>query len=193
MRKAFTLTEFLIAILMLGVIAVLVGGAVSGCDQKQNQPASTTGVGRAQAVVSPGADGLTVEQANVKQRIEQENIPASLKHLYIISAYSGEIILYSTVDGKVTSSGKRLTPYSVIGGVDGSVIGNMAGGIKVPQLGRTNEVLQDDGTYGSSIEYLFWWDVNGVYHQHYVSGGQVVHIADQPMEFGRVTLSIENR
>lgn len=68
------------------------------------------------------------------------------KHLYIISACSGQVIFYSSVYGKVT-------------------------------------------TYGSSVPYIFWWDTNGIYHQHYISGGQIVHISDQPIEVKSANLS----
>jgi hypothetical protein len=90
------------------------------------------------------------------------------------------VILYSTAKGKVSSSGKRLSPYTVYAGsystasIDGIPI--MIGGAKY----RTGEVFQDDGTYGSSSEYLYWWDARGLYHQHYISGGQIVHVSDSP-------------
>jgi hypothetical protein len=76
--------------------------------------------------------------------------------------------------GKVTSSGKRLSPYSVAAGAGGGGAANLDHyGIPVSVGGRkyrTTEVLQDDGTYGSSMPYLYWWDTNGVYRQAYVSG-----------------------
>lgn len=56
----------------------------------------------------------------------------------------------------------------------------------------TNEVLQDDGTYGSSVEYLFWFDVRNVYHQHYVSGGQILHVSDQPIAVKDIVLNLES-
>ena len=56
---------------------------------------------------------------------------------------------------------------------------------------RTSEVLQDDGTYGGSVEYLYWWDSTGRYHQHYVSGGQIIHISNEPLAVKRVILNLE--
>lgn len=157
---------------------------LTSCLEEQK---SASGVGRAKAEVQLQANGLTVEQENVQKRIQMENMPGSVKHLYLLSAYSGEVVLYSTVKGKVTSSGKRLTPTSVdTDGVSGLPI-NLNGVTK-----WTAEVLQDDGTYGSSIEYLYWWDQNGIYHQQYVTGGIILHIADQPMSFGRVTIQTAN-
>lgn len=174
------------------VTACVVG---TGCGENpfsSPQPKSATGVTKAQAKIETQSNGLTVEQDNIKRRLEMENTPGGIKHLYIVSAYSGEVILYSTVDGKATSSGKRLSPYSVTHGQVSDY--KYARGFSVTIGGETkmtNEVLQDDGTYGSSIPYLYWWDAQGVYHQHYVAGGQVIHISEQPMEFGRVTLQVE--
>ena len=173
---------------------ILVCGILCGCDLEQSTPQADTGVKKAVATVSVQANGLTVEQENIQKRLQMENAPGSIKHLYVLSAYSGEVILYSTVKGKVTSSGKRLTPYTVAA-LDGQYVGGSHGGFPItfPNSNEkyTSEVLQDDGTYGSSIDYLYWWDIRGVYHQLYVMGGMIVQISDQPMSFGRVTLSVE--
>lgn len=160
----------------------------SGDDGCSDGPQSTSGLTAKPTVVTPGADGLTVEQRNVRDRLLMDNKVGSIKHLYVISAYSGQVILYSTVKGKVTSSGKRLTPvmastYQQSGAFSVDLPGGHSFG--------TNEVLQDDGTYGSSVEYLYWWDVQGRYHQHYVSGGQIVHISDQPIPVKSVIINIE--
>jgi hypothetical protein len=145
---------------------------------------STSGVEKVTAEVEVQASGMTIEQENVKRRIEMDNMPGSVKHLYIISAYSGQVIVYSTVKGKVTSSGKRLTPYTVAA-INGQYIYKEHEGFLVTlpdgTRKRTSEVLQDDGTYGSSIPYLYWWDVQDRYHQHYVSGGQIIHVSDKPI------------
>lgn len=160
---------------------------LTSCLEEQK---SASGVGRAKAEVQLQSNGLTVEQENVQKRLQMENMPGSVKHLYLLSAYSGEVVLYSTVKGKITSSGKRLTPLTV-GVYEGYGlpfhINNSSEGRQ-----KTGEVIQDDGTYGSSIEYLYWWDQNGIYHQQYVTGGIILHIADQPMSFGRVTIQTAN-
>lgn len=147
---------------------------------------STSGVGKATATVTIGSDGLTVEQRNIKARLEQDNLPGAIQHLYVISAYSGQVILYSTVKGKVTSSGKRLTPIHLDS--DGTMTPAFRSG---GDVWHTDEMIGDDGTYGSSEPYLYWYDVNGRYHQHYPSGGQIIHISDQPISVGSVILNME--
>jgi hypothetical protein len=151
---------------------------------------SASGVNKANVAVAVGPDGLTVEQRNVRDRVSLDNKPGSIKHLYVISAYSGQVLVYSTVRGKVTSSGKRLTPREVT--QSGDCIS--CNGFSV-QIGDhfyyTKEVLEDDGTYGDSVPYIFWFDSKGVYHQHYVEGGQIVHVSDQPLAVKSVVMNFE--
>ena len=180
--------------LVVWLVVCVIGLCAVGCDlEPKGQPESTSGVSKAEVEVKTGADGLTVEQRNIKARYDLENKPGSIKHLYILSAYSGQTIIYSTVKGKVTSSGKRLSPYEV-GCGDGQYTDRENQGIPVrigDKIYRTPEVLQDDGTYGHSIPYLYWTDSKGVYHQHYLSGGQILHISDQPLAVSEVIINME--
>lgn len=93
----------------------------------------------------------------------------------------------------MTSGGKRLTPTEVAA-TDGQAVSSQLTGIPVEIGGhtyRTSEVLQDDGTYGHSAEYLYWWDTKSVFHQHYVSGGQIVHISSQPLAVKGIIINME--
>lgn len=173
-----------VSILVVGLLSVV------ACDDLPIQPAqSASGVTTARTEIRAGSDGLTIEQRNVRDRLTLDNKPGAIKHLYVISAYSGQVLIYSTVRGKVTSSGKRLTPTSVVVGAGGEY---QRDGFHTG-LGSTvtGEVLQDDGTYGSSVEYIYWWDAKGVYHQHYIQGGQILHISDQPLAVKSIVLNME--
>lgn len=170
-----------------------------GCDPHATKPESTTGVVKATANVKPtaafGGKKVTSEQFNILERYKRDNDSTATKHLYVISAYSGDCLLYSTVRGKVTSSGKRLTPYSVAA-QDGQYVGAEQRGVPVTIGGLdlyTPEVLQDDGTYGSSIHYLYWFDARSVLHKHYISGGQIVHVSDTPMAWPKIILNLETQ
>jgi len=169
--------------------------ALTACDQRvQSEPTSASGVTQASVKIKTQSNGLTVEQSNVKARLLLDNKIGSIKHLYIISAMSGDVILYSTVKGKVTSSGKRLHPTSVLVSNDNGYASRR--GMKVYINGEkhyTSEVLQDDGTYGSSIPYIYWFDVRGVYHQHYVGGGQIIHVSSEPIAVGKIIINLEKR
>ncbi len=179
------------ALLLAAFCAVAMGA--DGCGGGNPQE-SASGVKATHVNVQTDAKGHTTEQNNIGQRLLTDNKSGSVKHLYVISAYSGQTIIYSTVKGKVTSSGKRLTPTTVIENFDPNIGGNSTYGFKVDIGGhkvRTTEVLQDDGTYGSSSEYLYWWDTKDVYHQHYVSGGQIIHISNEPLAVKGIIINME--
>ena len=150
---------------------------------------STTGVQKATANIQVQASGLTVEQENIKRRLELENMPGAIKHLYVVSTMTGDVLLYSTIKGKITSSGKRLSPYQ--GHNPSSTYGNYGFPIKGLQGYHTFEVLQDDGTYGNSIPYIYWFSSRGHYHQHYITGGQMVHESDVVLDFPKIIVNIE--
>lgn len=178
-------------ILLLFSIALL----FFGCDMNQGTPGpqSASGITKASVKIEVGSDGMTEEQRNIKFRLEEDNRPGAVKHLYIISPYSGQVLLYSTVQGKVTSSGKRLTPTTV-SSMAGEYINDTYAGARIDIGGRahrTTEVLQDDGTYGSSADYLYWWDTRDTYHQHFITGGQIIHVSEQPIAVAEVVINLE--
>ena len=159
-----------------------------GADECNTPAQSASGVSKATVQVPTNSNGLTTEQQNIRERLLEDNKPGSIKHLYVISAYSGQVIIYSTVRGKVTSGGKRLTPTSIFT-ADNSTTGFR---VEFPNGTKyTTEVLQDDGAYGSSMDYLYWWDTKGVYHQHYVGGGQIVHVSNQPLAVKGIIINME--
>lgn len=177
---------------LLGLISLMLMLVLTSCERKIQDVKTDSGVGKAKAEIKAGADGLTIEQRNIKKRVERDNAVGSIKHLYVISAYSGQVLIYSTVDGKVSSSGKKLNPKTVQGYY------NDGNGVTIDNTvvisGRryvTNEMIEDDGTFGSSIDYIYWFDQKGVYHQHYINGGQILHISDEPLSVKSVIINME--
>lgn len=175
-------------------VIMLVSLMLFGCvEQKAEPPVSTSGVQKMTVHVDTNEAGHSVEQENIARRYKMDNTPGSVKWLYIISPMSGDVLLASSVQGKVTSSGKRLTPKTVAAGEyyntgtygygQAVTIGN--------QTFHTPEVIQDDGTYGDSGEYLFWWDQKDQYHQQYVTAGVMVHISDKPMHWPKVIMNMD--
>ena len=178
----------------LAISTIFVILLLSGCDTEKHPVTSDSGVQKATAKVEVQSNGLTTEQENIKRRVEEENKVGSIKHLYIISPYSGQVIMYSTVKGKVTSSGKSLTPKTVAA-LDGQYVSNSHSGFPVSIGGKsyyTSEALNETGTFGNSGEYLYWWDTKQVYHQHYVTSGQIIHVSDQPMAVKNITINMES-
>lgn len=154
-------------------------------------------VHQAQVTIKPDpVTGLTREQMNIRDRLFEDNRPGSVKHLYVIAPKSGQVLIYSTVKGKVTSGSKRISPSKTLGPYkcgkdnkdtcyDGFTV--QAGNTRV----ITAEVLGDDGTYGSSAPYIYWWDARGGYHQHFLTEGQIIRISDQPLVVKSVVLNVE--
>jgi hypothetical protein len=178
-----------VTILMLCLIGFFLLTSESKCVNTTNAT-STSGIKKATVKVETDLNGNTIEQNNIINRLKEDNKPGSIKHLYIISAYSGQTIIYSTVKGKVTSSGKRLSPSSV----SSSTNTNTYDGFLVEFGDKsflTKEVLDDGGAYGSSVEYIYWWDSKGIYHQQYITGGMIVHISNEPLSVKNITLNFE--
>lgn len=183
--------RWLASLAILPVLALAL--FLAGCDA--GSPQSASGVKRADPPSIPvdPSTGMTAEQGNVADRLVRDNKPGSVLHLYIISTFTGDVVAYSTVDGKVSSSGKRLTatiiPDEVFSGDSKRHQGfqiTIGGNIK-----STTEVLQDDGTYGSSIWYVYWFDKADRYHQQFPSDDIIIHISDVPLAPGKVTGALD--
>jgi hypothetical protein len=174
---------------------LLIPFLVTSCLEESNPTTASGNVTKKTVDVQTDEDGWTTEQRNIAERLKRDNVPGAIKHLYIISPYSGQVLLYSTVMGKVTSSGKRLTPNTVTSN-DGEFVDSQFHGMSVDiggQAKRTEEVLQDDGTYGSSCEYIYWFSSKGVYHSHFFTGGQIIHISEQPIATKNIVLNLESQ
>ncbi len=183
-------TSFKTLLLLVTFTIVLIScGEMTNTEQK-----SASGVNRATVEVKLNANGYTAEQQSIIANLEETNRVGVIGHLYVIAPNSGDVILYSTVQGKPTSSGKRLTPttvnkeqYSTAGTGYGNGVPIIISGTQY----YTNELIQDDGTYGSSESYIYWKDVRGTYHRHYMLAGQIVHYSSVPMNFPKIILNIE--
>ena len=175
---------------MKKLLFILVSGLLITSCTEPGQQKSDSGVKKATTTVKTNLNGQTVEQQNIIERLKRDNDIGSVKHLYVISSYTGDVLQYSTVKGKVTSGGKRLSPKTVSGnsggltGVDYNSV-NIGGTNYI-----TDEVLDDGGAYGDSGNYLFWFDTQGNYHQYYPSGGTYLEICDKPLRVKKTNLSI---
>ena len=157
-------------------------------DGYTSQQTSDSGVKKATVKINTNPDDKTVEQQNIIERLKRDNEIGSIKHLYIVSAYTGDVLQYSTVKGKVTSGNKRLSPKTVIGynqGIDTNNTVSMNGDTYF-----TDEVLDDGGAYGDSGNYMYWFDAQGNYQQYYPSGGTYVQISDKPLRIKKSNLTL---
>lgn len=180
--------------LFSGICLVSLTLMSSGCDQRSGQQKSDSGVAKASVEVKTDAEGHTVEQKNIMERLIRDNKVGEVKHLYVISSYTGDVLEYSTVKGKVTSGGKRLSPKTVLP----SPTAEQAGNDNIVTIGNlrftTEEVLDDGGSYGESGNYLYWFDAQDNYHQYYPSGGTYLHISEKPLRIRKsnMTFTMEN-
>lgn len=172
------------------IFATLLFLIVSCKDVKRTNQTSDSGVHKATTKISTSPDGTTIEQQNIIERLKRDNQIGSIKHLYIVSSYTGDVLQYSTVKGKVTSGGKRLSPKTVIG----NAIQTSSNDANYVSIGgrdfATDEVLDDGGAYGDSGNYMFWFDAQGNYQQYYPSGGTYVQISDKPLRIKKSNLSL---
>lgn len=88
----------------------------------------------------------SLERENVRQRLMMSNDSMTLQWIYTIS--DGNVLGRFPVKGKVTSGSKRLTPLT-----DDS-------------YENDKELPDEMGAYGSSGDYVFWFDPNGNLFQH---------------------------
>lgn len=142
-----------------------------GCEDNV-QSASGTKMAKV-GELNTDAEGHTVEQRNIIGKIQTENQEDKVWYLYVISPFDRQVVLRSTVVGKVTSSGKRLTPKHLAGQGMRFTVGD--------RVYYTDELPGEDGTFGSSTEYIYWKDSKGRNRRHWMLAGQIVHAVDQEM------------
>ncbi|MDD4409318.1 MAG: hypothetical protein PHW52_01555 [Candidatus Pacebacteria bacterium] len=172
------------AIIIVAIAIMAIAMLSAGCTSMSK---SDSGVEKASVSVATDPSGHSIEQNNIIERYKRDNEIGSYKYLYVINAYTNDVVYMSTVKGKVTSSGKRLTPRALAGGQwNNGAAGVMIAGNQY----ETTEVIEDDGTYGDSVPYIYWFDGNDVYHQQYINGGSIIHVSDQPLVLPKAVLDI---
>ena len=94
------------------------------------------------------------EIENIKTRLELTSNPLLMGYIVLFNKM-GQPIMYTTVKGKVTSGSKRLTSKQNTIWCDG-------GG---HSKGCNLDAPSDEGAYGSSGAYVYFWTMNGQYIQ----------------------------
>lgn len=91
---------------------------------------------------------------NIKRRLELTSNPGQIGFILLLNEM-GQPIMYSGVKGKITSSSKRLTSPIQYYDVDK---GEWSGT-------ELNQSPSDEGTWGSSDPYVYFWTTDGQYVQ----------------------------
>ena len=151
---------------------------------------SASGVKKANVTVSTDLNGQTNEQKNVIGKNMADSEIGKIRHLYVISPFTGKVLEYHLIKSKVTSSGKRLTPKEVY-----SINTSIPYSFKFPINGKdyyTNEVPNEDGTFGDSVKYIYFWDARGTFQQIISEGGSIyIRISDVPLTFNNSDLTFK--
>lgn len=91
---------------------------------------------------------------NIKARLELTSNPGLMGFILLMNE-AGQPIMYTGVKGKISSSGKRLTAPAQQWKID-------RGEWNGTQLGPAPS---DEGTWGSSDSYIYFWTTSGQYMQ----------------------------
>lgn len=131
-------------------IAIFALGALTACeDQVPTEKQLQSQKAQRAAESIDFSDNAEID--NIKNRLELTSNPGQLGFILLLNQ-AGQPILYTSVKGKVTSSGKRLTaPIQAW---------------SVPAGGWSFDVApSDEGTWGSSDPYIYFWTTTGQYIQ----------------------------
>lgn len=173
MNKKISIAVFVLAFCVVGFgeNAYACGGwfrpscdTASGQAQAQQETVAQTMTKLLAQVPAPQLDN-SLERLNISKRLVAWSAPAKISYIYLVSY--GRVMAYYVVKGKITSSGKRLTPQNQVTYQDVGTPDNLV--IESPEL---------DGTYGASSPYIFFWTTDGTYVQW--SGDYM--LTDQPMQ-----------
>lgn len=92
------------------------------------------------------------EIENIKRRLELTSNPGAIGFVLLMNQ-AGQPIMYTGVKGKITSGSKRLTEP------------DRSGSWGAGQNNVVRAAPSDEGTYGSSDSYIYFWTTNGQYIQ----------------------------
>jgi len=137
------------------IISTLAAILMVGC-QEEAVPKATKTVQSDKAKAAANSIHFTenAEIDNIKARLELTANPGLLGYVVLLNEM-GAPVMYTGVKGKITSGSKRLTPTWQSARFD------------CGQYGCTKDVAapSDEGTYGTSGDYVFFWTPAGQFIQ----------------------------
>jgi prepilin-type N-terminal cleavage/methylation domain-containing protein len=163
-KRSYTLIEVVVAVIIVGVIASIVGVNVQGCTNGVQTGASTkhemeqTEVNHETlvAAVPPPRLNTSQERINLKKRLERFNSESKVSYIYLIDY--GKIMAFYSVKGKVSSVNSLLTTPDQI------VSMRNAGLTAENKVTRHVVASPDlDGSYGSNGDAIFFFTTDDTY------------------------------
>jgi hypothetical protein len=134
------------------LIATMLAASLAACERSDTEPAKVTQSAKAREAANSINFTENAEIDNIKHRLELTSNPGAVGFVLLMNE-AGQPIMYASVKGKITSGSKRLTEPD-----------------RSNAWGQgTNNVVRaapsDEGTYGSSDAYVFFWTAEGSYIQ----------------------------
>lgn len=148
---------------------------LSACEPPPSKPvpAKQSEAAKNQAAADSIVFTDNAERDNILKRIQLTSNPGQIGYIALTNM-AGRPVAYYGVKGKVTSSGKRLTaPWQAIRTDCGQHYCD--GFVDAPS---------DDGTWGSSDAYIYFWTTDGQYVQwsgDYIYSDQPFRLTEAPL------------
>lgn len=177
-------------IVKLSIVAALGMTLMAGsCDvQPTNSTKQSESAKAAAAANSISFAAGNAEIENIKKRLQLTSDPALMGYIVLFNDM-GSPILYTTVKGKVTSGSKRLTaPFQETA--------LSRGGVAEASSSSFTDAPSDEGTWGSSNPYIFFWTTEGQYIQwsgNYLYSDKPLRLDDAPMVVLTSTTAVETK
>ena len=161
----------------ISVALVSICLVLTGCDVSQTEEsAKNTQADKAAAAANSITFTDNAEINNIKDRITLTSKPGLLGYVAIINKV-GSVVMYTPVRGKITSGNKRLTKPWELHRTD----------CGPNYCVNTTEAPSDEGTYGSSNPYIYFWTPTG----RYVQTSMEYIYSDQPLRLDGSTVAID--
>lgn len=141
---------------MRAIIASLAALALAACSEAVAQGPTSQQI-QAQKAAEAAQSVVFEKNAeidNIQKRLKLTSNPGQIGFVLLLNQ-AGQPIMYTSVKGKITSGSKRLTPPEKKWSVDCGQYCNET-------LGAAPS---DEGTWGASDSYVYFWTVDGQYIQ----------------------------
>lgn len=159
------------AIFILATFSAVTFGCSRPAPPSKKEVAAKRGEAMAEQALG---NGNNAEQQNIKKRLKLTTQPGLIGYVVLLNEM-GTPVLYTTVKGKITSGSKRLTqPQMFKRGVGG---GGYSADFVV-------DGPSDEGTWGRSSPYIYFWDTNDRYFQwsgEYLYSDQPIRLNEEPL------------
>ena len=142
---------------------------LSACSEVSSTPQKVTQSQKAAAAANSIQFSENSEIENITRRLKLTSNPGQIGFILLMNEM-GQPVMYSSVKGKITSGSKRLTSPE-----------------KHELVGGDYELAtapSDEGTYGSSDPYIYFWDTNGQYVQwngKYLYSDKPIRVRIEPL------------